>query len=257
MVIEDYNDLFAFWKSIDGIGMRTVDDSKDGIRKFLDRNPNNCFVYIEEDMIIGVILGGHDGRRGYIYHAAVSPDKRSKGIGRILVDKTLESLKEEGINKVALVVFKGNELGNTFWEKYGFINRDDLNYRNISLNKENIQNHYCNKPWIIVIIGFNKHPVECFHINKIGIKFNNNIINKSGTIIYHVWHEYEIKENGKYYDIWCDFGYFCDYEEERNKITFLKNHSKVGKKYPDSFEIYEVKIDNDISWEHGFNSNED
>ena len=80
--------------------------------------------------ITGVIMVGNDGRRGYIYHTAVSPYHRNKEIGTNLVEKALNSLKNLGITKVALVVFDRNETGNTFWEKQGFSKREDLIYRN-------------------------------------------------------------------------------------------------------------------------------
>ena len=83
--------------------------------------------------IIGVILSGHDGRRGYIYHTAVHPEQRHKGIATKLVDSALAALKSLGINKTALVVFSRNKDGNAFWEKYGFTPREDLVYRNKAL----------------------------------------------------------------------------------------------------------------------------
>lgn len=137
MNIEDYNQLIGFWKSIDGMGLRSLDDSQEGIARFLIRNPTTCFVAVQDDKLIGCILAGHDGRRGYIYHAAVDKLFRGKGYGKMLTDKVLSALKEEGIHKAALVVFKTNDIGNEFWEKYGFEIRDDLNYRNISINSEN------------------------------------------------------------------------------------------------------------------------
>ena len=75
-------------------------------------------------------MAGHDGRRGYIYHTAVMPDYRRRGVAKRLVQHALSALEHEGIHKVALVAFKRNEDGNTFWEKIGFTMRDDLVYRN-------------------------------------------------------------------------------------------------------------------------------
>ena len=132
---EDYDSVYDLWLSCVGMGLNNLDDSKDGIDKFLRRNPNTCFVAEVENEIIGVIIAGNDGRRGYIYHTAVSTTFRKQGIGRILVEKAVESLKEEGINKVALVVFNRNEKGNEFWEKLGFSAREDLVYRNKSITE--------------------------------------------------------------------------------------------------------------------------
>jgi ribosomal protein S18 acetylase RimI-like enzyme len=137
MTIEDYDSVMELWESIPGMGLRSLDDSLKGIEKYLKRNPKTCFVS-EDELIHGSILSGHDGRRGFIYHLAVAESYRGLGIGKQLVDKALIALKEEGIKKVALVVFKDNQVGNDFWNKYGFNKRDDLYYRNLSLDKDNL-----------------------------------------------------------------------------------------------------------------------
>ncbi len=138
MSIEDYNEVYKLWTNTDGMGMRSLDDSLEGIDKFLKRNPSTNFVVQEGDKIIGVILCGHDGRRGFIYHTAVNTDYRSRGIGRALVNAALDALRKEKINKVALVVFTSNDLGNKFWQSLGFVMRNDLVYRNLSINDNNI-----------------------------------------------------------------------------------------------------------------------
>lgn len=111
----------------------TIDDSRDGIAKYLARNPTTCFVDERDGRITGVIIAGHDGRRGYIYHTAVSPDHRHQGIGTALVEAALHALTDEGIAKVALVVFARNADGNAFWQRLRFTSRDDLTYRNKAL----------------------------------------------------------------------------------------------------------------------------
>ena len=135
MKITDYEKVYALWMSCKNMGFNDIDDSKEGIARFLERNPNTSFVAIENDELLGIILGGHDGRRGYIYHMSVAENQRKKGIGSSLVKKCLESFKNEKISKVALLVFKYNETGNAFWEKQGFILREDINYRNIGLRE--------------------------------------------------------------------------------------------------------------------------
>ena len=132
MTMDDYEAVYALWLSCKGMGLNDVDDSQEGVARFLARNPDTCFV-AENDGIQGVILSGHDGRRGFIYHTAVHPDARGQGIGTALVQHALSALKACGINKVALVVFRCNEGGNAFWEKQGFTVRDDLTYRNLAL----------------------------------------------------------------------------------------------------------------------------
>lgn len=138
MTIQDYDEVFKMWNETAGMGMRSLDDSYEGIERFLLRNPETSFVALQDGQIIGVILCGQDGRRGYIYHTAVKQDFRKQGIGKALVDAALSALKKEQINKAALVVFDSNELGNHFWESIGFIKRNDLTYRNISINDQNI-----------------------------------------------------------------------------------------------------------------------
>jgi ribosomal protein S18 acetylase RimI-like enzyme len=138
MSIGDYDKVYQLWTNTKGMGMRSLDDSYEGIKRFLERNPTTNYIAQVENEIIGVILCGHDGRRGYIYHTAVSPDYRRSGIGKTLVFTALEALKKEKINKAALVVFSSNDLGNKFWHSIGFQNRDDLIYRNISINENNI-----------------------------------------------------------------------------------------------------------------------
>lgn len=133
LTIDDYDKMYALWLSCKGMGLNDTDDSREGIRRFLDRNPDTCFGAYEADMLIGVILAGNDGRRGFIYHTAVSPKYRGNGVGTALVNAALEALGRLGITKTALVVFGKNEVGNAFWEKQGFIVRDDLVYRNRAL----------------------------------------------------------------------------------------------------------------------------
>ena len=135
MTIQDYEKVYELWMSCKNMGFNDIDDSKEGISRFLERNPNTSFVAIQNEKLIGIILGGHDGRRGYIYHLSVNVNYRKNGIGSELVKNCLESFKQEKISKVALLVFKYNEVGNLFWEKQGFILREDINYRNVALRE--------------------------------------------------------------------------------------------------------------------------
>lgn len=130
MLISDYDEVYALWMSCAGMGLNNLDDSKAGIDKFIKRNPDTCFVAEIENKIVGVIMVGNDGRRGYIHHTAVDPQYRKQGIARRLVDTAMQALKQCGINKAALVVFDRNKGGNEFWQKLGFTVREDLVYRN-------------------------------------------------------------------------------------------------------------------------------
>jgi ribosomal protein S18 acetylase RimI-like enzyme len=134
MTGEDYPRLYELWKAVPGIGLRSLDDSAAGIGRFLARNPGTCFVAEAGGDLAGAVLSGHDGRRGYIYHAAIREEWRCRGIGKALVQAAEAALAGEGIAKIALVAYKTNEGGNRFWEKEGFLPREDLVYRDKSLN---------------------------------------------------------------------------------------------------------------------------
>ena len=130
MTIEDYDSVYDLWVNTPGMGLNNMDDSREGIEKYIKRNPTSNFVAECAGEIIGVIIAGHDGRRGYVYHTAVLPDYRKRGIASRLVEHAMDALDKEGINKVALLVFEKNEIGNSFWEKMGFSDRNDIVYRN-------------------------------------------------------------------------------------------------------------------------------
>lgn len=134
MTIADYEKVYSVWSLSKGMGLKNLDDSKKGISKFLERNPDTCFVAEMDSNIIGAILIGNDGRRGYIYHTAVQENYQKQGIGKALVEAGIHALREIGINKVALVVFDKNISGNLFWEKLGFAVRTDLVYRDYQIN---------------------------------------------------------------------------------------------------------------------------
>ena len=140
--IEDYDGIFELWNSTEQSrrAMNPVDDTREGIAKYLKRNPNTCFLaYIDNDgdnKIVGVILTGHDGRRGIVHHLCVHPDYRRHGIAHILVQNAEDALQEEGITKIFGLVFKDNDPANSFWEEQGYTLRTNLNYRNKSLNKD-------------------------------------------------------------------------------------------------------------------------
>lgn len=135
MNIADYEQVYKLWINTPGMGLNNLDDSREGIERYLKRNPSTCFVAEDNGIIIGVIMSGHDGRRGFINHTTVAMDYRKQRIGRTLVNYALKALEEEGIHKVALVVFSRNELGNAFWESVGFSSRTDLIYRNKNIHE--------------------------------------------------------------------------------------------------------------------------
>ena len=138
MTIEDYDEVFTLWKKIRGFGLRSMDDSREGVERFLKRNKTTSVVAVEDGKVVGSILCGHDGRRGCFYHVCVDEAYRRRGIGKAMVVTAMGALKQEGINKVCLIAFTKNDIGNAFWNTIGWTRRMDLNYYDFALNDANI-----------------------------------------------------------------------------------------------------------------------
>ena len=138
MTIEDYEEVYNLWTSIHGFAMRSLDDSKTGVQRFLNRNLNLSVVAIADGKIVGSILVGNDGRHGSFYHVCVQEQYRKHGIGKAMVTEAMHRLKDEGINKIQLVAFAGNQIGNQFWHAEGWSEREDYNTYDFVLNDENI-----------------------------------------------------------------------------------------------------------------------
>lgn len=138
MQMEDYEQVYDLWMTIDGFGIRSIDDSYEGVARFIKRNPTTSVVAETDGKIVGAILCGHDGRRGCFYHVCVDKDYRKQGIGKAMAVFCMKALQEEQINKVSLIAFKSNSIGNAFWKSAGWTFREDLNYYDFTLNEENI-----------------------------------------------------------------------------------------------------------------------
>lgn len=141
MTIEDYQGVHDLWMTIKGFAIRSIDDSRAGVERFLKRNPTTSVVAVENGEIVGSILCGHDGRRGCLYHVCVREDCRMRGIGKSMVVRCMEELEKEKISKVSLIAFTENDIGNAFWKEIGWTKREDLNYYDFVLNRENIINY--------------------------------------------------------------------------------------------------------------------
>ena len=125
MSLDDYQTVAALWQSIEGIGLSAADEPKN-IARYLDRNPGLSLVAVDEGRLIGAVLCGHDGRRGFIHHLAVAPGFRRKGVGKALVNRCLENLAAEEIGKCHLFVFADNMEAVLFWEGVGWHSREEL-----------------------------------------------------------------------------------------------------------------------------------
>lgn len=138
MTMEDYDEVFQLWMATEGMGLRSLDDSREGISLFLKRNPATSFVAVEDEKLVGVILCGHDGRRGYIYHTVVKSECRRQGIAIGLIDAAVAALQKEGITRVCLNVMEKNEQGKTFWKNRGWEKKDFLGFYSKSItDREN------------------------------------------------------------------------------------------------------------------------
>ena len=140
MIIDDYEEVYALWMSSKGFAMRSLDDSRDGVARFLKRNPDASVVAVADGKVVGSILCGYDGRRGCLYHVCVREDYRRQGIGKAMVVYCMKALEKEAISKVSLIAFTQNDIGNAFWKEIGWTKREDLNYYDFVLNDKNIVN---------------------------------------------------------------------------------------------------------------------
>ena len=138
MTPEDYDDVRALWMTISGFGIRAIDDSREDIERFIQRNPTTSVVARDGNRIIGSILCGSDGRQGALYHVCVAREYRRRGIGTQMVAFCMHQLRYMGINKVSLIAFTRNDAGNAFWNKIGWKKRSDVNYYDFLLNDKNI-----------------------------------------------------------------------------------------------------------------------
>jgi len=134
LTISDYDDAIALWKSCFGVSIRDA-DSRENIERYLNRNQGLSFKAIKGDKLVGTILCGHDGRRGYINHLAVGYGDRTQGIGRKLVETSLYELKKQGIEKCHLFVFVENIEATKFWEKLGWKHREDINMMSLNISE--------------------------------------------------------------------------------------------------------------------------
>ena len=135
---EDYDDVRALWMTIRGFGIRALDDSREDIERFIQRNPTTSVVAKAGNRIVGTILCGSDGRQGALYHVCVEKDYRRRGIGTQMVAFCMHQLRYMGVNKVSLIAFTTNEAGNAFWNKIGWTKKTNVNYYEFVLNEENI-----------------------------------------------------------------------------------------------------------------------
>lgn len=138
MTVEDIEEVRDLWMGIKGFGIRSIDDSREGVERFIKRNPTTSIVAIYNEEIIGSILCGYDGRYACMYHVCVNEKYRKHGVGHKMVQACMEALKKEKVTKINLLAFQKNDVGNHFWKSQGFSVRDDINYYEYALDIDNV-----------------------------------------------------------------------------------------------------------------------
>ncbi|EJF01651.1 GNAT family N-acetyltransferase [Liquorilactobacillus mali] len=133
MTINDYEQALALWERTPGMNLQSLDNTRAGIKRVIDRNPDLCFIAEEQGIVIATILGATDGRKGYFYHVAVAESFQHQQIGKNLISKVLEEFRLKNIEKVGLFTVKDNSEGQKFWEHLGFKERPDIKYLDLDL----------------------------------------------------------------------------------------------------------------------------
>lgn len=126
LTTENCEEALSLWQNTDGIGLDRDVDTKERIWIYLQRNPGLSFAAFEKGKVIGAVLCGHDGRRGYLHHLTIDEAHRNKGIGTALAEKVISKLRTLGIRKCNIFVFANNPSGQAFWERNGWIEQTDL-----------------------------------------------------------------------------------------------------------------------------------
>jgi len=125
MTAEDFDEVLALWRATDGLGLGTS-DTREKITHFLERNPGLSYVAQQGKALVGAVLCGHEGRRGYIHHLAVDRNHRGHGLGNELVEKCLRGLEALDIEKCHVFVYRDNSEGIEFWKRKSWTERTEL-----------------------------------------------------------------------------------------------------------------------------------
>ncbi|BDA69574.1 N-acetyltransferase [Rivularia sp. IAM M-261] len=132
--ITDYEEVITLWENSQGVRLRDA-DSRENIERYLHRNPGLSYIACHNGKIVGAVLCGHDGRRGYLNHLAVLPDYRRQGIATKLVQSCLSQLQKQGIDKCHLFILSENDAASSFWSKQGWRQRSDIIMMSLSSSK--------------------------------------------------------------------------------------------------------------------------
>lgn len=118
--MEDYEAVIALWQRA-GEGIRLGwSDTRPEIEKKLSRDPDLFLIAEEDGQIVGAVLGGFDGRRGFVYHLATDPQYRNRGIASALMGELESRLRSKGCLKLYLLVTNDNDQAKDFYLKRGW-----------------------------------------------------------------------------------------------------------------------------------------
>ncbi|MCK5585614.1 GNAT family N-acetyltransferase [Candidatus Bipolaricaulota bacterium] len=128
LTLEDYDALVEIWTQA-GLSYRPFGrDGKEYLQSEIGRD-TAVFLGAEVDgVLVGVVLGTHDGRKGWINRLAVLPDHRKRGIGKALVMETEQRLNKLGIKIVTCLIESGNDSSEGFFESLGYIRHPEITY---------------------------------------------------------------------------------------------------------------------------------
>ena len=119
----DYDSALALWNACEGI---RANETAEEFARILTRNPGLSMAVRCGSELAAAVLCCHDGRRGYLYHLGVAADYRQLGLGRLLVERSLEGLKAAGISRCSIFLIIDNASGEAFWKRVGWRERTDL-----------------------------------------------------------------------------------------------------------------------------------
>ena len=125
MTIDDYDEVYEMWQITTKRALSKADE-KDQMERYLKHNAGMSLVAVVDGKIVGTVLAGHDGRRGFIHHMAVLPKFRRKKIGHALAQTAIQKIREQGIDKTHIICYQNNETGQSFWRDFGFEKREDV-----------------------------------------------------------------------------------------------------------------------------------
>lgn len=125
MTIDDYDEVFAMWQITTKRALSDA-DKRENIDFYLKRNPGMSQVAVADGKIVGTVLCGHDGRRGFIHHMAVLQQFRRHSIAKLMAQTALDALQKDGIAKTHIFCYTNNNLGQSFWTALGWQKRDDV-----------------------------------------------------------------------------------------------------------------------------------